>query len=64
MITAREFEDYINDYAINCGLYVDEFAIFQAWINIGEVNSVNELDLDELDRTFNIYSFEPFKEGK
>lgn len=62
MITATEFENYVKDYAINCGLYVDEFAIFKAWISIDEINSLDEIDLDELDQEFNLYSFEPFKE--
>lgn len=52
----------INDYAINCGLVVDEDNAYEAACFLRDTfyamyDEEIEIDLDELDQMFNIYSF-------
>lgn len=52
----------INDYATYCGLTVNEDNAFEAACFIRDThyemwNEQIEIDLDELDKQFNIYSF-------
>lgn len=52
----------INDYAINCGLVVDEDNAYEAACFVRDTHYAMydeqiEIDLDELDKQFNIYSF-------
>lgn len=52
----------INDYAFNCGMVADEENAYEAAIFIRDMHfemwdEEIEIDLDELDQEFNIYSF-------
>lgn len=52
----------INDYAFNCGLETNEENAFEAACFVRDTHfemwdEEIEIDLDELDKQFNIYSF-------
>ena len=52
----------INDYAFNCGLETNEENAYEAAFFVRDTNFEMwdediEIDLDELDRQFNIYHF-------
>ena len=50
-------ESAIRDYAVNCGLSVDEDRMHDAIMSVNREGEFVEIDLDDLDRKFDIYSF-------
>ena len=59
---ALDIMNAINDYAFNCGLETNEENAFEAARFVRDTHfemwdEQIEIDLDELDKQFNIYSF-------